>query len=149
MRDDGVIKKRKLYETATAILHTHMKTHKRNNHLIRFYAKGMVAWWETYISLDQILCQGHGCLVENIYMNIHIHVSIICERHHKIIIRRNNDIYIFDILHMIQNPHLHIGPSHLTIKSLQVIINRWYLLHLAGGYSRSWNLDQCNCLFPS
>ena len=32
-----------------------------------------------------------------------------------IIIRRNNDVYIFDILHMIQNPHLHVGPSHLKI----------------------------------
>ena len=40
---------------------------------------------------------------------------------HKTIIRRNNGVYIFDILHMIQNPHLHVGPSHLTIKSLQAI----------------------------
>ena len=26
-----------------------MKTHKRNNHLIIFHVKGMVAWPETYI----------------------------------------------------------------------------------------------------
>ena len=48
MRDDGVIERRKLYETATGIVHTYMKTHKRNNHLIRFHAKGRVAWSETY-----------------------------------------------------------------------------------------------------
>ena len=26
-------------------------------------------------------------------------MSIMCETYHKIIIRRNNDVYIFDILH--------------------------------------------------
>ena len=41
--------------------------------------------------------------------------------HHKRIIRRNNGIYIFDILHVIQNPHLHVGLSHVTINSLQAI----------------------------
>ena len=48
-------------------------------------------------------------------------MSIVCETQHKTIIRRDNGVYIFDILHMIQNPHLHVGPSPLTIKSLQVI----------------------------
>ena len=72
-------------------------------------------------SLQQISYQGHGCLVGNIYINIQIHMSIVCETQHKTIIRRNNGVYIFDILHMIQNPHLHVGPSHLTIKSLKAI----------------------------
>ena len=90
-------KRRRLQETATGIVHTYMKTHRGNNHLIRFHTKIRVAWSEIY--------------------NIHIHTSAICETHHKIIIHRNNDVYIFDILHMIQNPHLHVGPSHLTIKS--------------------------------
>ena len=30
-------------------------------------------------------------------------------------------VYIFDMLHMTQKPHWHIGPCHLTIKSLQAI----------------------------
>ena len=51
-------------------------------------------------SLDQISHQGHGCLVGNIYMSIQIHLSIVCETQHKTIIRRNNSVYIFDILHM-------------------------------------------------
>ena len=88
-----MIKRRKLHETAIGIVHTHMKTHKKNNHLIRFHAKDRVAWPETYI-------------------NIHIHMESHVKTHHKRIIRRNNGVYIFDILHMIQNPHLHVGPSH-------------------------------------
>ena len=48
-------------------------------------------------------------------------MSILCETQHKTIIRRHNGVYIFDILHMIQNPPLHAGPSHLTMKSLQAI----------------------------
>ena len=72
-------------------------------------------------SLHQISYQRHGCLVGNIYMSIQIHMSIVCETQHKTIIRRNNGDYIFDILHMIQNPHLLVGSSHLTIKSLQAI----------------------------
>ena len=30
-------------------------------------------------------------------------------------------VYILDMLHMTQKPHWHVGPCHLTIKSLQVI----------------------------
>ena len=101
MRDDGVTKRRKLHETAT-----------ENGTYI--YQNP-----EEKQSLHQISYQGHGCLVGNIYMSIQIHMSIVCETQH--IIRRNNSFYIFDILHMIQNPHLHVGPSHLTIKSLQTI----------------------------
>ena len=56
-----------------------------------------------------------------IYMNIHRNISITYETHLTRIIRRNNSVYILDILHMIQNPHLHASSSYLTIKSLQVI----------------------------
>ena len=105
MRDDGVIKRRKLHETAT----------ENSTYIYQNPQEKQ--------SLHQISYQGHGCLVGNMYMymSIQIHMSIVCEKQHKTIIRRDNGVYIFDILHMIQNPHLHVGPSHLTIKSLQAI----------------------------
>ena len=103
MRDDGVIKRRKLHETAT----------ENSTYIYQNPQEKQ--------SLHQISYQGHGCLVGNMYMSIQIHMSIVCETQHKTIIRRDNGVYIFDILHMIQNPHLHVGPSHLTIKSLQAI----------------------------
>ena len=118
MRDDGAIKRRKLHETATRIVHTYMKTHKRNNHLIRFHAKGRVALPETYISIYIYICQSH------------------VKTHHKRIIRRNNGVYIFDVLHMIQNPHLHVGPSHSERSNPYKRLDRLYLSHLAEGYSR-------------
>ena len=70
---------------------------------------------------DQISYQVQSFPGQIIYMNQHIHISIIYETHLTKIVRRNNRVYIFDVLHMIQNPHLHVGPSHLATKYLQVI----------------------------
>ena len=47
-----------------------------------------------------------------------------------------NNVFIFNILHMIKNPHWLVGPSHLTIQSLQVI--EQFALQL---------LDSCGRLF--
>ena len=103
MRDDDVTKRRKLHETATGN-GTYIYQNPQEKQ-----------------SLHQISYQWHGCLVGDIYMSVEVHMSIVCETQHKTIIRRNKGVYIFDILHMIQNPHLYVGHSHLTIKSLKAI----------------------------
>ena len=47
----------------------------------------------------------------------------------------NTGVLISDILHMIQNPHLHVGPRHLYTKLLQMI--KQVALHILVGYSSS------------
>ena len=56
MRDDGVIKRRKLHETAT----------ENSTYIYQNPQEKQ--------SLHQISYQGHGCLVGNMYMSIQIHL---------------------------------------------------------------------------
>ena len=66
-------------------------------------------------SYGQIPYRGHHCLNFKSYMYINqlwAHITSI----HKIL-----EFISFDILHIIQNPHLHVGPCHFTFNFLQVI----------------------------
>ena len=88
-----------------------MKTYKVNNHLVRFHAKSIAAWSKNAIYIYIYIY---------IDIDIYIYTPIICE-HTIQELFMDNGVSIFEILHMTQNPDLHVGPPHLTIKCLLVI----------------------------
>ena len=100
------------------MVHTYIKTHKRNNHLIRFHTKGMVAWSETYIWVYKYICPSYVKRnIKQLFAEIVAFISLIFYTWYRI------HIYTKAFPTKRSNPYKRL--------------NRWYLLHLAECYSRS------------